>query len=216
MGRPKGSGTSEITAARLLAAAEHEFGAHGFAATRLEDIAARVGLTRPSLLHHFAGKEALYTAVVEKLVGRLRLALLDGMTTRGSFPERLSATVSVFAEHLIRDPTPARILVRELQDARPSGQKIIREQVVPLLELAEQFIHQAGVDHLPSGIDVRATILDVFGAMVLYAVAGPARDALWRTSGEPTADGIALRNHFVTVARQLFVSPVTRQVREVG
>ena len=71
MGRPKRTVGSETTAARLVSAAEVEFAARGFEGTRLEDIARRVGLTRPSLLHHFESKEALYARVVEQLVSRL-------------------------------------------------------------------------------------------------------------------------------------------------
>ena len=48
----------------ILEAALVEFGARGFTATRIEDIAARAGLTKTGVYAHFAGKEAIFEALL--------------------------------------------------------------------------------------------------------------------------------------------------------
>jgi AcrR family transcriptional regulator len=55
------------TRQHLLSTATEQFAAHGYEATSIESVLKASGVSRGSLYHHFAGKEALFAAVLEVL-----------------------------------------------------------------------------------------------------------------------------------------------------
>jgi AcrR family transcriptional regulator len=59
------------TRSDLLVTARHLFGEQGYAATTLEDIARRTGVTKGALYHHFGGKADLFQAVFEQVKGEV-------------------------------------------------------------------------------------------------------------------------------------------------
>ncbi|GAA4265920.1 TetR/AcrR family transcriptional regulator [Frondihabitans peucedani] len=66
-GRRRRSAASRV---EILDAAEAEFVARGYADGSLRGVAARAGMSAPGVARHFADKEALYTAMVERINDR--------------------------------------------------------------------------------------------------------------------------------------------------
>lgn len=65
------------TQANVLASATRLFGAHGYAATSLEQIAADAGTTIRPVYHYYGNKQALFEAVVDACEARLLAVLVD-------------------------------------------------------------------------------------------------------------------------------------------
>ncbi|MFF7127448.1 MULTISPECIES: TetR/AcrR family transcriptional regulator [unclassified Streptomyces] len=82
---PSRAGTKGVPRAarerQVLAAATDEFGRHGYEATTVAAVAARVGVTKPLLHHYFGSKQDLYLAclnpVGDRLLGAIRAAMAE-------------------------------------------------------------------------------------------------------------------------------------------
>src|SRR5438477_11619386 len=59
----------------ILAAALDEFSARGFAAARLDDVAARAGVAKGTIYLHFSDKDALFQELLRTVMGPLVAAL---------------------------------------------------------------------------------------------------------------------------------------------
>ena len=103
------------TRAEIIAAAERHFAERGFQDTRLGDIAADVGIRRPSLSYHFSDKQDLYTAVLQTVFADWSAALPSG----GSTVQRLEAAMASWVDFVGEHPNAARLLLRELANAQP-------------------------------------------------------------------------------------------------
>jgi len=114
MARPSSPPPIHDRREQILDRAEVAFGEGGFAGARIQDIAAQVGIRRPSLLHHFRDKRALYGAVVVRIVADLADRI--STPTRDVGVERVESLVGVFVEFLLERPNAGRVLLRHLMD----------------------------------------------------------------------------------------------------
>jgi AcrR family transcriptional regulator len=73
----------------ILAAALAEFVEHGYAATKLEDVARRAGITKGTLYLYFESKEGLFKAVVRETIVPLLTAAERMVDDHAGSPEEL-------------------------------------------------------------------------------------------------------------------------------
>ena len=106
------------TRAEIVTAAERRFAEQGFEATRLEDIAADVGIRRAAIFYYFRDKLELYNEVLDE-VFRGALAILP---SSGSVAERLEASLIGWIDYVAQRPSVARLILREAANAQPGAQ----------------------------------------------------------------------------------------------
>jgi TetR/AcrR family transcriptional regulator len=114
---------AERTRSAILAAAEDQFARRGYVATRLEDVAAAVGLKRAALFYHFKDKQSLYEAVIADAFGSLASRLDEAFSTDSPVPVRLERAVEVWVDTIVARPTLARLILRHAAEAEdhPTG-----------------------------------------------------------------------------------------------
>ncbi len=66
--------SSEKTEA-ILCGAMQEFLAHGYAGARIDGIVAAAGVSKATVYRHFADKEAMFTALIQRMAGKANLFL---------------------------------------------------------------------------------------------------------------------------------------------
>ncbi|WP_037608894.1 TetR/AcrR family transcriptional regulator [Streptacidiphilus rugosus] len=116
---------------QVLAAATEEFGRHGYEATTVAAIAARVGVTKPLLHQYFGAKQDLYLACLEPVGERLLEAIRDAMADAGPGAR----------------PTPIRVLhglFTALEGQREAWFVLYAESLPPDSEVAHRAAHYRG------------------------------------------------------------------------
>ncbi|HMC06409.1 MAG TPA: TetR/AcrR family transcriptional regulator [Solirubrobacterales bacterium] len=98
--------------ALIVEAAGRLFGERGYEGTRLDDVAAAAGVTKPVLYRHFDSKKALYLALLER--HRADLASFAGaIPTEGSLRERLRAVLRVWFAYVEAHSYAWKMLFRD-------------------------------------------------------------------------------------------------------
>ncbi|MDP2340640.1 MAG: TetR/AcrR family transcriptional regulator [Deltaproteobacteria bacterium] len=180
MGRPAANTIAVATTERVLNAALQEFARRGFDGARLADVAAAAGITRPSLLYHFASKEQLYAATVAQAFGSISDMIVTAVSARGSFRDRLRFLVEGFLAFAAENPAVCRLLMRTVvADDDATTRALLLEQAAPLLDDVTRFFAHDGESDLQPGANLRAGLMSVVVNVLAKAASGPLRAPLW-------------------------------------
>lgn len=125
--------SSKPTAERILDAAEDLFAERGYSATSLGDVADRVGIRSPSLYNHFRNKEALYAAVMERLLKAFSAPLEElrrQPLTRRRILDWLETMVRMHHER----PNLARLMQHAALSGSPRAEALVDGLFRPMFE----------------------------------------------------------------------------------
>ena len=110
------------------------FAERGYEGTSMNDVAERGGMRKASLFYHFATKDALYEAVLDRLVASLQAALEAVYVSSGTFEDRLDAVNETLVTVLASHPYAARLLLREAMDWGPVIRGKLLDRILLVLE----------------------------------------------------------------------------------
>ncbi|MBI9051647.1 MAG: TetR family transcriptional regulator [Anaerolineaceae bacterium] len=94
---------AELTRQSLLKAATKVFSQHGYAATRLEDIAEAANVTRGAVYHHFEGKAELFAEIIDEASQISNRAVQRAIQEGGMFLEIIKRILMYSTQLLLED-----------------------------------------------------------------------------------------------------------------
>ena len=152
--RRKEARPSELTAAALELFVEK-----GFAATRLEDVAAHAGVSKGTLYLYFDSKEALFKAVIEEgIVPRFEAAEQQAANFEGSSAELLRHLIYAWWQQIGNTPLAgvAKLIISESRNF-PDVAQYYHDHVIAQARALVRTVLERGV----AGGEFRAIDLDI-------------------------------------------------------
>jgi hypothetical protein len=154
------------------------FADRGYEGTSLNDIAAGVGIRRPSLLHHFPSKENLYENLFERLLSdwmeRLEVSIASPVSGWDKAELVLRSGFSLFAD----TPDYVRIMRREALDGGEHLGIDLAAVLKPLFDAAVVYLDEQMRTGAFRSHDSRHLLITGYGAILTYFSDAPFIDEL--------------------------------------
>jgi TetR/AcrR family transcriptional regulator len=92
------------------------FAKEGYDRVTMRDISSEVGVTMPTIYHHFKDKENLYRQVEQESYGAMKVRLLRALEDESNPEQRLRAFTREFYDLFVEDPIFLSLAIRNMLD----------------------------------------------------------------------------------------------------
>jgi AcrR family transcriptional regulator len=191
------------TRERILDAALVSFGTRGYEATSLDALAAGIGVSKQTILHHFGSKERLLDAVIDTSAGELSGVLERALAGAGRGFDRIDALVRAVFRLAARRPELLGLL-REVSRLGPPAATRLVDRLEPLVGRATSFLAAEMAAGDVRQQDPRLLLLSAYSTVIGVATEV---EVLRAVGIEPTARSlIRRRNELLAFLRSALLS----------
>lgn len=194
--------TDSRTRERILTVAEATFAEAGYHGARLQEIARRVGLRKASLFHHFASKEDLYRAVVDRGASETEQILRAVLEREGEPQAKVEELLNAYVDLVASHPERTRILLRQSLDGSPAVAQ--SRETRELLHSLVEFIAAGQRRKVFLPIDAEALLLGLIGTVAFLFTSASALASDWRAALEPDVV-VRIKRHVAEIARRCLI-----------
>ena len=169
---------------RVIEAAQAVFARDGFTGAKMQEIADRVGIQRPSLFYHFKNKEALFVAAHEHVFARIAPLYRESLVPDGDPFQQIDRLTRDVLQVMREEPEFARMVARTAVDRHPSAVSVVQTYIQPLIDQAVAFVRACQKrGSFAEDVDPFFFVLNSWGAALMYFTA---RDMLTPNGGAGT------------------------------
>jgi len=163
----------------IIEAALELFSQRGFSATRLEDVAARAGLSKAAIYLYFEDKTALLKAVVQETIGAKIAQVRSAASPAGPVSPVLRQLLMMVAAGVrnTRLPDIIKLVISESRAHPDIGRHYLDNVIGQVLPMAQALIERGIASGEFRSIDARLAVKSLIAPMLLAA--------LWRSVFEP-------------------------------
>jgi AcrR family transcriptional regulator len=185
---PKFRRRAEARPDEVLDAALELFVEKGFVQTRVEDIAARAGLSKGAVYLYFPSKEAILEGLVRRAILPIADSALSFLENFTGDPRIVITTVMKMIAGRLRDPKLVaipRLLIREMIHFPEFAQMYRREVLDRVIPKVTQLIKNGVAEGYFRPVDPELTIRSIIGPIALHML-------MAEVFGITPADGLAI------------------------